>query len=274
MLRTPADVREALEPFRRHADIGRRGVGLVPTMGALHAGHAALFRTARAECACVVASVFVNPLQFADPRDLTTYPRTEGADAAVAADAGVDFIFAPGVAEMYPPGFATWVDVEGAALGFEGESRPGHFRGVATVCVKLFMIVAPTRAFFGQKDAQQVAVIKQIVRDLSLDLEIRVIPTVREDDDLAWSSRNVRLTPDERLKARAIPKALRAGLAAHHAGGDPVAAARSMLAELQPEYVGVARFDGRPTLVIAARIGAARLIDNVPLDQTDLDVHV
>jgi len=271
VLRTVADVRRALEPIRSRPE---SRVGLVPTMGALHAGHVALFRAAREECACVVASVFVNPIQFGDAHDLSTYPRVEAADTAVAAAAGVDMLFVPAVEDMYPPGFATWVDVEGAAAGFEGTSRPGHFRGVATVCLKLFAIVAPSVAFFGQKDAQQVAVIQQIVRDLNLNLEIRVIPTVRDDDDLALSSRNARLLPSDRVKARAIPRALRAGLAAYHAGRDPVAAATAMLADLQLEYVAVAQFNRRPTLVVAARVGATRLIDNVPLDQADLDASV
>src|SRR5262249_1947766 len=146
----------------------RSSVGLVPTMGALHNGHVALFRAARGECACVVASLFVNPIQFGDPRDLNMYPRDEARDRAIAEAAGVDVLFAPPAAEMYPDGFASWVDVEGAAVGFEGEWRPGHFRGVATVCLKLFQIVAPSVAFFGQKDAQQVAVIKQLVRDFNL----------------------------------------------------------------------------------------------------------
>jgi pantoate--beta-alanine ligase len=268
VLRTVADVRRALEPIRRRPD-GR--VGLVPTMGALHPGHVALFRAARAQCTSVVASVFVNPIQFGDPRDLSAYPRDEAADAATAEAAGVDVLFVPAIEDMYPPGFATWVDVEGAAAGFEGAARPGHFRGVATVCLKLFTIVAPSVAFFGQKDAQQVAVIRQIVRDLNLDLEICAIPTVRDVDDLALSSRNARLSPQDRVRARAIPGALRAGLAAHHAGRDPVVAATAVLGELHPDYVAVAEFNGRPTLVVAARVGATRLIDNVPLDQPDLD---
>ena len=154
------------------------------------------------------------------------------------ADAGVDMLFAPSVVEMYPAGFATWVDVEGAARGLEGERRPGHFRGVATVCLKLFSIVTPDVAFFGQKDVQQVAVVSQVVRDMNVPIELRVVPTVRDADGLALSSRNVRLSPDERLRAAAIPRALDAGVAAHGAGADPVA---------------------------AARVGRTRLIDNVPL---------
>ena len=232
MLRSIADVRSALAPARAGSTIG-----FVPTMGAFHEGHVALFQTARRETDVVVASLFVNPTQFGDPADLVAYPRDEARDARLAADAGVDYLFAPGVEEIYPPGFATWVDVEGAAQGLEGASRPGHFRGVATICLKLFAIVRPTVAFFGQKDAQQVAVIRQMVRDLNLDLEIRVMPTVRGADGLALSSRNVRLSARERERALAIPRALEAGLAAHHAGRDPVAAARATLGDLEIDYV-------------------------------------
>ena len=232
--------------------------GLVPTMGALHEGHAALFRAARAESDLVVASIFVNPTQFAEPADLESYPRNLEADVAFAAEHGVDVVFAPPAEELYPPGFATWVDPAGAAEGLEGEHRPGHFRGVATVCVKLFNIVRPQRAYFGRKDAQQVAVVKQVVRDLNLPLEIRVIPTERADDGLALSSRNARLSHAERARARAIPQAL--------ATRDPERA-RAVLAEagIVPEYVAVADLDG-PTLAIAARVGSARLIDNILLE--------
>ncbi len=268
---------------RTIAELGREGrvgreslegpVGLVPTMGALHDGHVALLRAARRERGIVVASIFVNPTQFGDPADLAAYPREEARDARIAEEAGVDGLFVPAAKEMYPAGFATWVEVEGAALGFEGEFRPGHFRGVATVCLKLFSIVRPDLAFFGQKDAQQVAVVAQMVRDLNLPLEIRVVPTVRAADGLALSSRNARLSDDERRVSVAIPRALEAGLAAHLAGRDPVAEARSVLEARQPgaaatltiEYVGVADFGGRPTLVVAARAGKTRLIDNAPL---------
>jgi pantoate--beta-alanine ligase len=236
-------------------------------MGALHDGHIALFRVAREASDTVVASVFVNAAQFNDQADLAAYPRDEERDAAMAEAAGVDYLFAPDAAEIYPPGFATWVDVAGAADGFEGESRPGHFRGVATVCLKLFTIVTPRIAFFGQKDAQQVAVIEQLVHDLNLSLEVRVVPTVRDRDGLALSSRNARLSVEERSRARAIPRALDAGLAAHRAGRDPVAAARAELGPVDVDYVAVAGFRGRPTLVLAARVGRTRLIDNVPLDQ-------
>jgi pantoate--beta-alanine ligase len=233
-------------------------VGLVPTMGALHAGHVALFEAARRECDTVIASLFVNPAQFGDGTDLAAYPRDEQADLAVAAEAGVDLLFAPAPDEIYPPGFQTWVEVEDVARGLESDARPGHFRGVATVCLKLFTVVAPDVAYFGRKDAQQVAVVKQLVRDLALPLEIRVVPTVRDPDGLALSSRNVRLTPDERERALAIPRALETR--------DPDRA-RAVLASagIEPDYVAVADLDG-PTLAIAARVGETRLIDNVLLE--------
>ena len=266
-LRSITEVRRALEPFRVGSTIG-----LVPTMGAFHAGHVALFRAARRESDCVVSSLFVNPAQFGDPADLATYPRDEARDTQIAREAGVDYLFLPSAGEMYPPGYATWIEMDGAARGLEGDFRPGHFRGVATICLKLFAIVRPHRAFFGQKDAQQVAAIKQLVRDLDLELEIVVVPTVRDVDGLAASSRNVRLSPRERARALAIPRALDAGLAAHRAGADPIAAARSMLTGIDTEYVAVGDFDGHPTLAIAARIGATRLIDNVQLDERGLQI--
>jgi pantoate--beta-alanine ligase len=249
---TIAELRHALAPSR----VGT--IGLVPTMGALHAGHRALFDAARGECDTVVASLFVNPAQFADSRDLAAYPGDLTADQEAAATAGVDLLFAPSPEDFYPAGFATWVEPEGAALGLEGEARPGHFRGVATACLKLFTIVRPDVAFFGRKDAQQVAVVKQLVRDLNLELEIRVVPTVRDPDGLALSSRNVRLSHEERMCALAIPRAL--------ATRDPVRAG-AVLAEagLQTDYVAVADLDG-PTLAVAARIGSTRLIDNVLLE--------
>ncbi|MBV8079843.1 MAG: pantoate--beta-alanine ligase [Actinobacteria bacterium] len=232
-------------------------VGLVPTMGALHEGHAALFRAARTDCDLVVASVFVNAPQFGDGADLAAYPRDLERDEAFAAEHGVDVLFAPSAEEMYPPRFATWVDPAGAAIGLEGEHRPGHFRAVATVCVKLFNLVRPDRAYFGRKDAQQVAVVKQAVRDLDLPLEIVVVPTVRDKDGLALSSRNARLSAAERERALAIPRALETR--------DPDRA-RAVLAAagVEPDYVAVADLDG-PTLAIAARVGETRLIDNVEL---------
>jgi len=241
-------------------DLPRHGVvGLVPTMGALHEGHHALFAAGRAASDVLVASLFVNPAQFGEPGDLDAYPRDLARDAAIAEEHGVDVLFAPGADEIYPPGFATWVVPEGAAVGLEGDARPGHFRGVATVCLKLFNIVRPQLAWFGRKDAQQVAVLKQLVRDLNVPVEIRVVPTVRDADGLAFSSRNARLSRDERRRARAIPRAL----ATRDAD-----AARAVLAAagVEPDYVAVADLDG-PTLAVAARIGATRLIDNVPLDE-------
>ena len=193
-------------------DVPRRGlVGLVPTMGALHAGHEALFRAARAESDVLVASLFVNAAQFVEAQDLAAYPREFERDAEIARAAGVDLLFAPDQDEMYPPGYATWVEPAGVALGLEGDARPGHFRGVTTVCLKLFNLVRPQLAWFGRKDAQQVAVLKQMVRDLNLDVEIRVVETVRTDDGLALSSRNGRLSADERTQALAIPRALATG---------------------------------------------------------------
>jgi pantoate--beta-alanine ligase len=252
IVRTIADLRAAVPPC------GPEVVGLVPTMGGLHAGHDALFHAARPECDVLVASLFVNPAQFTETRDLDAYPRNLDGDAAAAEAAGVDVLFAPGVEEMYPAGFATWVEPSGVAQGLEEAARPGHFRGVATVCLKLFNIVRPRIAWFGRKDAQQVAVLKQLVRDLDLELEIRVVDTVRDADGLALSSRNARLSADEREQALAIPRAL----ATHDAG-----AARSVLAAagIEPEYVTVADLDG-PTLVVAARVGTTRLIDNVLLE--------
>lgn len=239
-------------------EIARDGiVGLVPTMGALHAGHAALFRAARADCDVLVASIFLNPAQFSNGTDLTAYPRDLAGDVAKARAEGVDVLFAPSTDEMYPPGFATWVEPGGVADGLEGAHRPGHFRGVATVCLKLFNIVKPQRAWFGRKDAQQLAVLKQLVRDLNFDVEIRAVETVRDADGLALSSRNERLTPVERERARAIPRAL---------ATRDAEAARTVLAEagVEPEYVAVRDLDG-PTLAIAATVGTTRLIDNAPL---------
>jgi pantoate--beta-alanine ligase len=233
------------------------GTGLVPTMGAFHDGHRALFRAARAENERVVVSLFVNPAQFDEPSDLETYPRDEARDLAIAEAEGVDVVFAPD--ELYPDGFATWVvpDVTGA----EADSRPGHFRGVATVCLKLFNIVQPERAYFGQKDAQQVAVIRRLVRDLDVPVEIRVLPTVRDADGLALSSRNVRLSPEERDRALGLPRALAAAVAAP----DPVAAARASLNGLEPDYVEVLDLGDVTVLAAAVRVGSTRLLDNVLL---------
>jgi len=232
-------------------------IGLVPTMGALHEGHVALFRTARAENEIVVASSFVNPAQFDDPSDLDAYPRSDAHDREVAEREGVDVFFAPSPEEMYPPGFSTWVDPE--ETGAEGAARPGHFRGVATVCLKLFAIVRPARAYFGQKDARQALVIRRLVRDLNLGIDVRVLPTVRDADGLALSSRNVRLSACERAQALGLLRSLQA--AAGRA--DPVAAARAELNGLEPEYVELLELDGATLLAAAVHVGSTRLIDNV-----------
>jgi pantoate--beta-alanine ligase len=264
--RTIADVRSAVAEARAR----RHRVGFVPTMGALHYGHVEIFRQARGQCGYLAASIFVNPKQFNDPKDLAAYPRPEQRDAELSREAGLDLLFIPAVAEMYPSGHATAIEVTGAGAGFEGDRRPGHFAGVATVCLKLFNIVAPDVVYFGQKDAQQVAVIRQLIRDMNLPISLEVVPTVRDADGLALSSRNARLSPDERRRALAIPRALGLGLEAYRAGRDPARAARDALGDLDVEYAEVATFDGQKTLVIAARAGATRLIDNVPVERPEL----
>ena len=246
VVRTARDLRETLR--------GSGTVGLVPTMGAFHEGHLSLFRAAREECDVVVVSLFVNPAQFAPGEDLGRYPRDEQRDARLAEEAGVDALFVPPAEEIYPPGFQTWVEVEELGRILEGEFRPGHFRGVATVCLKLFNFVRPDRAYFGQKDAQQAAVISRMVRDLGLhlDLEIRVCPTVRDADGLALSSRNAYLSPEERERALALPRAL-------HARD------RALLDGLEIDYFEAADFEPR-VLAAAVRVGKTRLIDNVVLE--------
>jgi pantoate--beta-alanine ligase len=236
------------------------GIGLVPTMGALHDGHRALFRAARAENERVMASLFVNPAQFDEQSDLEAYPRDEARDLELAEVEGVDVVFAPSREELYPRGFATWVDP--AETGAEGGARPGHFRGVATVCLKLFNLVRPERAYFGQKDAQQVAVIRHVVRDLNVPVEIRVVPTVRDSDGLALASRNARLSAEERERALGLPRAL----AAATGEPDPVAAARASLNGLEPDYVEVLDLGDAKVLAAAIRVGSVRLIDNVLLE--------
>ncbi len=250
VVRTLAELDEALAPLRAGS------IGLVPTMGAFHAGHVSLFRAARDECDTVVVSLFVNPAQFDRPDDLDRYPRDEERDAESARSEGVDVLFAPEAAEIFPPGFQTWVDVEELGRALEGEHRPGHFRGVATVCLKLLNLVRPTRAYFGQKDAQQAAVIRRLVRDLNVPVEIRVLPTVRDEDGLALSSRNARLSPKERERALALPRAL--------ATKDP-ARASELLSDLDVDYVEVADFEPK-VLAAAVRVGDTRLIDNVVLE--------
>jgi pantoate--beta-alanine ligase len=237
-------------------------VGLVPTMGAFHAGHLALFAAARAENDSVAVSLFVNPAQFDRRADLDAYPRDEARDLELAEAAGIDLVFAPGADELYPPGFQTWVEVEDAARGLEGDARPGHFRGVATVCLKLFTLVRPDRAYFGQKDAQQVAVVRALVRDLNVAVEIRVVPTVRDGDGLALSSRNARLSVEERERALGLPQALYGAVGAN----DPAAAARAALNGLEPDYVEVLDLGDARVLAAAVRVGGVRLIDNVLLE--------
>ena len=240
---------------RSAAELSQRslqGSGLVPTMGAFHEGHLALFRAAREENQLVVASLFVNPAQFGENEDLERYPRDEARDAELAEQAGVDVLFVPAAGEIYPPGFQTWVEVEQLGATLEGEYRPGHFRAVATVCLKLFNVVRPRRAYFGQKDAQQVAVVRRMASDLAVPVEIRVVPTVRDADGLALSSRNAYLSPEERERALALPRAL-------------AARDRSLLDGLEVEYFEEADFEPR-VLAAAVRVGSTRLIDNVILE--------
>ena len=251
VVRTTQELRLVLRDARR---------GLVPTMGAFHEGHLSLMRAARAESEQVVVSLFVNPAQFGAGDDLGHYPRDEQRDVRLAQDEGVDVLFVPSAQVMYPEGFATWIDVE--ASGGEADARPGHFRGVATVCIKLFNLVQPDVAFFGQKDAQQVGVLRRVVRDLNVPVHLRVLPTVRDDDGLALSSRNVYLSPEERERALALPRALEHARSAD----DPVAAARAALNGLEPEYVELLRVGDATLLTAAARVGATRLIDNVVVE--------
>jgi len=260
----------------------RRSLGLVPTMGCLHEGHLSLLRAARAECDLVVMSLFVNPTQFGPDEDLDRYPRDEERDAELAAGAGVDLIYAPAVADVYPDGFATQIEVGGLSEVLCGEpSRRGreHFAGVATVVAKLLNTVQPDVAYFGQKDAQQVAVIRKMVRDLDIPVRIEALPIVREPDGLALSSRNTYLSAAEREQATALSRALRE--VERVAGEEPLAAALAaghrVLTEagIEPEYLEardaetlqpVAELSARPTLVaVAAQIGPARLIDNTKL---------
>jgi pantoate--beta-alanine ligase len=251
-LRTVAEVRAALEPAR-----GSSRIALVPTMGSFHDGHLALLRAAREECDILVASLFVNPTQFDKAADLERYPRDEERDAGFAADEGVDLLFAPSADEMYPSGFQTWIDVTELGSILEGAFRPGHFRAVATVCCKLFNIVRPDVAYFGQKDAQQVEVVRRMIRDLNLELELRVVPTVRDADGLALSSRNTLLSAEDRKRAAMLPRAL--------ATRDP-GEARRLLNGVDVDYVEVATFDP-PVLAAAVRVGGVRLIDNVVLTE-------
>ena len=258
-----------------------RPVGLVPTMGALHDGHLALVRAARDECATVVATIFVNPTQFGPGEDLERYPRSLPGDLALLEREGVDHVFTPSVEEMYPSGFVTTVHLDGPALPLEGAARPGHFDGVATVVAKLLLQSLPERAYFGRKDGQQTAVVRRLARDLDIPTEIVVVPTVRESDGLAMSSRNAYLTPEGRAAAPVVFRALSAARDRFRAGQQDMAAleeaARRMI-EASPlaavEYVAGVDSDtmepwsgsGPCMLAAAVRIGQVRLIDNVILD--------
>jgi pantoate--beta-alanine ligase len=254
-------------------------VGLVPTMGALHAGHTSLIRTARAETGFVVVSIFVNPTQFGPSEDFGRYPRTLDKDLAICAAEGVDLVFAPEAGEVYPPGYSTFVEVHGLGDLLCGASRPKHFRGVATVVLKLFNIVHPDMAYFGQKDAQQVCILQQMVRDLNVPVEVRVCPTVREPDGLALSSRNQYLDADQRQQATVLFQALeeaRRLIVAGQRDGDIIRQTLQARVASAPgarlEYAAVVDFDtlaplkqlhGQVLLALAARFGGARLIDNV-----------
>ena len=273
-IRTLAALRAAMLPWRR---AGER-IALVPTMGALHDGHLTLVREARRQADRVVASIFVNPKQFGPKEDLSAYPRQEAADAALLVAEGVDLLWAPDVAAMYPDGHATTVSVAGIDAMLCGAARPGHFDGVATVVGKLFNQVAPHAALFGEKDWQQLAIIRRMASDLDFDLDIIGVPTVREDDGLALSSRNAYLTPAERAAAAALPKALNAAAAAIEAGdrvGPTLETAKAAM--LAAGFVSIDYCDLRDgdsllpldswrdgaRLFVAARIGKARLIDNM-----------
>ena len=278
-VRTVAELREALAPERRAG----RGIGLVPTMGFFHDGHLSLMRRARADNDVLVVSLFVNPAQFGPGEDLEAYPRDEARDAALADAEGVDLLFAPAVEEVYPDGFDTTVTVAGLTETLEGdEAQRGaeHFAGVTTVVTKLFNMVAPDVAYFGQKDAQQALVIRKLVRDLDIPVRIEVCPTIRDEDGLALSSRNAYLSAEERERALALSRALRAAQAAVEGGivdaAAVVTAAREELdrAGVQPDYLQlrsaqdlspVERVNGSTLLAVAARVGRARLIDNAIL---------
>ena len=281
---TKAELREALTEPRRRGD----RIGLVPTMGSFHDGHLSLMRQARRDCDLAVVSVFVNPTQFAPGEDLDAYPRDEQKDVEAAEREGVDLLWAPQPEEVYPEGFSTTVDVDARLTGvLEGEPEqrgPSHFRGVTTVVAKLFNAVQPDVAYFGGKDAQQAVVIERMVRDLDFPVEIEVLPTVREPDGLAMSSRNAYLSGEERSRAQALSKAL---LAADEAARQGERSATVLIetiksdlrnAGIEPEYVEardaedlspVAELNGRPVLVaVAAQVGRARLIDNVVIEPT------
>ncbi|HEU0022545.1 MAG TPA: pantoate--beta-alanine ligase [Dehalococcoidia bacterium] len=261
----------------------RRTLGLVPTMGALHQGHRSLVRQARAENATVAATIFVNPAQFGANEDLAKYPRDLEGDLDLLNHEGVDLVFTPGPEAIYPPGFDTWVDVGAIGDKLEGAHRPGHFRGVATVVAKLFNIVQPDRAYFGQKDGQQTLVVRQLVRDLNLELDVVIVPTVREPDGLALSSRNAYLTPEQRRAAPVIYQSLCRAKDRWHQGDRDAETLRQTAREflgMEPmieriDYISLAdantlaeldQVEGPAMLLVAVKLGTPRLIDNIILE--------
>ncbi len=275
---------ETIDGMRRELAEARKrvfSIGLVPTMGALHEGHLSLIREARARDGLVVVSIFVNPTQFGAGEDLRTYPRGREQDLALARGAGADIVFSPAVAEMYPNGFSTWVEVEGLTEGLCGASRPSHFRGVCTVVAKLFDICQPDRAYFGEKDAQQLAVITKMSRELDLPVEIVRCPTVREADGLAMSSRNARLTPEEREQAPVLYRGLMAARAAVENGERDAGRLREQICALladadlatidyveivdAAELTPIGVMTGRCLVALAVHFPSARLIDNVTM---------
>lgn len=267
-----------LRAWSRAAHSEGESVGLVPTMGALHEGHISLVRAAKADCSAVVASIFVNPTQFGPNEDFSRYPRTFDADCSMLESDGVEVVFAPAPEDVYKPGAATFVEVEGLSGRLDGASRPGHFRGVATVVAKLLIAAEPDRAYFGQKDAAQVAVLRRMVADLALPVDVVVCPIVREPDGLAMSSRNRYLSADERKKSLVLQRALQAvesGIAAgERVAAELIARAQSMLAsesQVQIDYIAVVDWSTLEPVAeavpgslfaVAAWIGKTRLIDN------------
>jgi len=280
---------EWMKQASRQARAEGRLVGFVPTMGALHDGHVSLVRAAQRACSPVVVSIFVNPTQFGPKEDFAAYPRSREKDAALLESLGVEYLFAPEAAEMYPPGFTSYVEVSGLSSRLEGRTRPGHFRGVATVVLKLLEIVQPWRAFFGRKDAQQARIVEQLVRDFHLDAEIEVCPIVREPDGLALSSRNAYLSADDRRAAVVLSQAL---AAARDAAGRGERSAQELIATMRAvlakepraaaDYVEVVRADtfepavalrGTCYALLAVFFGATRLLDNMLIEERDGALH-
>jgi pantoate--beta-alanine ligase len=271
----------SIEEMRTHVLLARRGgesVGLVPTMGALHEGHLELIRRSKADCARTVVTLFVNPTQFSQTSDLASYPRTSDADLEACSSAGVNWLFAPSAEEMYREKPRTFIEVEGLSEGLCGDFRPGHFRAVATVCAKLFAAAPADRAYFGEKDYQQLAIIRRMVRDLNFPLEIIGVPTVREPDGLAMSSRNVRLSPAERQAAAVLYRALEAAQASDQAASRVLVSIARHLVAAEPlarlEYIEivdrdtlapVATVDRECRMALAAWFGQTRLIDNIAI---------